>query len=523
MTAPGTSATSRGTGRAATGASSVVRDVSLPQDATIPSLVERVPGATDERRDEPSTLTQVHHDTATLRLARWGVELRVRLDGPDAGWRLALPPWDGAAEAVDVTMPLVPGGSGDRAPDELVDLVRALVREAPVQPVARVRTRRTTIRLVDEAGATLAAVHDDRIEVERDGSDGQHRRRVRVEALGPSLDAGRVVDRVVHALGEQTSGWEPRSVLGMRAQGAPDVVVPPRPRRHGEAGASLTHALAVGVGAFLRADVAVRLDQPDAVHRLRVAARTLRSTLRTFAPLCDDAWGEELRDRLHVAADALAAVRDTEVLYERLEAHAARLDPADRALVVPALDTLLRPRLLEARSAALDELRSPRYLHLLVDLVDAAQHPRLTGRARRAAGDVLPRLVADDWRDLRRAVRQLRDRRTDPQDPAWHRTRILAKRARYAAQAAAPTLGRRARRWAEEMASLTDLLGELHDGVVAGQLLREAAATPGVGGPTGFALGRLLTVEGTAVHEAATQFLREWPQVRRRLGRHGLS
>ena len=345
---------------------------------------------------------------------------------------------------------------------------------------------------------------------------------MKLVALGPSQDAARVVDRVVHALGEQASGWEPRSVLGMRAQGAPDVVVPPRPRRHDSAGDALAHALAVGVLAFLHADVAVRLDEPDAVHRLRVAARTLRSTLRTFGPLCDAAWADELRDRLHVAADALAAVRDTEVLYARLEEHAERLDPTDRALVVPALDNLLRPRLLEARSAALDELRSTRYLHLLVDLVDAAQHPRLAGRARREAADVLPGLVADDWGALRRAVRELRHQRTDPQERAWHRSRILAKRARYAAQAAAPTLGRQARRWAEEMARLTDLLGELHDGVVAGQLLREAAAAPGVGGPTGFALGRLLTVESTAVHDAATQFLRVWPQACRRLDRHGL-
>ncbi|OZB89508.1 MAG: hypothetical protein B7X41_02455 [Microbacterium sp. 14-71-5] len=157
------------------------------------------------------------------------------------------------------------------------------------------------------------------------------------------------------------------------------------------------------------------------------------------------------------------------------------------------------------------------YLQLLVDLVEAAGRPLLVAEADDEAADVLPAPVVRDWKRLRHAVRTLRKEHPDPHDPAWHRARILAKRARYGAQATAPSLGERARRCAEELSGVTDLLGELHDGVVATQVLQDAAhATDGA---TGFALGRLLAVEDAAVDRAATEFLERWPRVRHRLGR----
>ena len=61
---------------------------------------------------------------------------------------------------------------------------------------------------------------------------------------------------------------------------------------------------------------------------------------------------------------------------------------------------------------------------------------------------------------------------TDSSAAEWHRSRILAKRARYAAEATAPVLGKRAYRWGEALAGATDLLGDLHDSSVAQQTLR---------------------------------------------------
>ncbi len=529
------------------------RDLRVPENLQLPALVAMVPGAVDEVRDEPVTFRQLQHDTADLRLARWGADLRVRLDGPDRGWRLALPADEGTGAADVVDRAVAADETGDDVPDELLDLVRPLVREAAVRPVTELRTTRTSLHLRDARGQELATVHDDLVEAVLPRGGVRRLRRLRIVGQGPPPDAGRAVTRLTDAItaaveaGEgppvgdatgattaarRTAGDEtgpgdlPRGLprgaepFGLPGAGPADVVVPRRPGRHGTAGDVLTYALAAHVRSFLLADVAVRRDRPDAVHRLRVAGRTLRSTLRTFTPLCDEGWAHDLRDRLGGAADALGAVRDTEVLYARLEADAERLSPADRVRVLPALDELLRPRLLDARASALRELRSDRYLQLLVDLVEATRHPRLSAKADAKAAAVLPALVADDWAGLVHAVRRLRSERLDPRDPAWHRARILAKRARYGAEATVPALGGRARRWAHELSEVTDLLGRLHDGVVAAGVLQDAAA--GADGPSGFALGRLLALQDAAVEAAADDFLERWPRVRRRLERRGL-
>lgn len=502
----------------------VTRELVLTDDVDLPHFADMVPGAVQELRDDAVTFRQLQHDTADLRLARWGAELRVRLDGPDAGWRLTLPLGDGVAaergaDADVVVHGLADDDSGEHAPVDLLDLVTALVREAEVGPVAQLRTTRASVHLLDSAGAELAAVHDDRIVTEvRAGGTGRQRR-LRITAFGPQPDAERAVTRLVDAVQAVAGEVEPDDARpgGLPTARPPDVVVPPRPSRHSTAGEVLRFAVAVHVRAFLAADVGVRRDRPDAVHQLRVAARTLRSALRTFTPVCDEAWATGLRDQLAVAADALGAVRDTEVLYDRLERDVRTLPAEDRVRALPALDALLRPRLLEARRTALEELRSDRYLQLLVDLVEAARHPVLVDAADDVAADVLPALVEHDWKRLRRAVRTLRREHPDPHDPAWHRARILAKRARYGAQATAPSLGERARRCAEELSGVTDLLGELHDGVVAAQVLQDAARA--ADGATGFALGRLLAVEDAAVDRAAAEFLERWPRVRHRLGR----
>ncbi|WP_263730621.1 CHAD domain-containing protein [Cellulomonas sp. SG140] len=502
----------------------VARELVLTDEVDLPPFADMVPGAVQEVRDDPVTFRQLQHDTADLRLARWGAELRVRLDGPDAGWRLTLPLGDGAGQdetTRDVVVhELVDDDSGEHAPADLLDLVTALVREAEVRPVAQLRTTRASVHLLDPAAVELAAVHDDRIEAELRARGTERQRRLRITAFGPPPDAERAVTRLVDAVQAVAGDVEPgdaRSSGTPPAARLPDVVVPSRPGSRSTAREVLTFAVALHVGAFIAADVGVRRDRPDAVHQLRVAARTLRSALRTFTPVCDEAWATGLRDRLAVAADALGAVRDTEVLYDRLERDVRTLAAEDRVRALPALDALLRPRLLEARSAALEELRSDRYLQLLVDLVEAARRPLVVDAADTEAAEVLPALVMHDWKRLRRAVRTLRQEHPDPHAPAWHRARILAKRARYGAQATAPSLGGRARRCAEELSGVTDLLGELHDGVVAAQVLQEAADA--ADGATGFALGRLLAVEDAAVRRAAAEFLERWPRVRRRLGR----
>ncbi len=223
---------------------------------------------------------------------------------------------------------------------------------------------------------------------------------------------------------------------------------------------------------LLAHDPGVRLgDDPEQVHQARVATRRLRSDLRTFRPLLVPEWDEALRDELAWLGAELGAVRDTEVLLELLRSKVAQLAPPDR----PIGEHLLA-RLVEhwerARIELLEALRSPRYARLLDRLVDAARKPALLPDADAPATEVLPPLARRPWAKLRRSVEELPD---VPPDPQLHQVRIRAKRSRYAAEAVAPALGHRAKRFAKAVARLQDILGNHQDAVVAAAWLRDAA------------------------------------------------
>ena len=65
-------------------------------------------------------------------------------------------------------------------------------------------------------------------------------------------------------------------------------------------------------------DLPVRLDAPDAVHKMRVATRRLRSALTTFKALFAADVVRPLRDELKWLAGELGAARDAEVMRERV-------------------------------------------------------------------------------------------------------------------------------------------------------------------------------------------------------------
>jgi len=246
------------------------------------------------------------------------------------------------------------------------------------------------------------------------------------------------------------------------------------------------------------------------VHQARVATRRLRSHLRTFRAVVEPAWAGSLRDELGWLGDELGAVRDADVLLDRLRARVAALDDPDRDAAQPILDRLAAQQA-TARAALLEGLRSPRYLGLLERLVDASQHPRIVPWARGDDRETLRALVRRPWRRLRAAVEELPDR---PPDPALHAVRIKAKRARYAAEVMEPAFGAPARRLARALTRVQDVLGEHQDAVVAGAWLRSTAL--GLHDPAAvYAAGELAAAERAAAEAARS----EWPRVWRAASR----
>jgi CHAD domain-containing protein len=261
--------------------------------------------------------------------------------------------------------------------------------------------------------------------------------------------------------------------------------------------------IADSVAALLHQDPLVRTSgDPEAVHQARVATRKLRSHLRTFAPLLEIEWTDPMRSELGWLALSLGAVRDAEVLLERLRGRSMSL-PASDARSAASLLGILEADIDAMRKKLLADLGSTRYVDLLERLVAAAHTPATLPDADQPAVSLLPALASTPWRRLRSAVRQLPE---NPADPELHRIRILAKRARYAAEAVAPVAGSGAEAFARAAAKLQTVLGEHQDSVTAQAWLRSARVT----GRRAFVAGELIALEHIAAEDARGRWPKAW-------------
>jgi len=470
---------------------------------------------------ETVRMETVYYDTPDLRLARWGVSLRHRAG---EGWTLKLsapPSAPGRPAAVLERAELTFQGSARKPPQAALEVVRAYVRKAELVPVARLSTVRRRVRLVDATGTRVAEVVDDEVSV-RDGRRVAARfREIEVEAAGQNGADGTdgiITPLVTRLRGAGAGAPDPTPkhirALGPRAveppEVAPEPLLPNAPAKD-----VIRNTLAESIAVLLHNDPLVRTGRdPEAVHQARVATRRLRSNLRTFGPLLDVEWTEPLRFELGWLAMSLGAVRDREVLLERLR---------DRAQSLPANDQRSASSLLQLLANEIDGLRkqlavdldSQRYIDLLENLVAAAHSPATLPDADQPASAVLPALATTPWRRLRSAVRRGAGRAglpETPTDPELHRIRILAKRARYAAEAVAPVVGPGAEAFARAAAKLQTILGEHQDSVTAQAWLRAAK----VSGRRAFVAGELIAVERIAAGAARARWRKVWDSLDRK-------
>ncbi|HEY8643601.1 MAG TPA: CYTH domain-containing protein, partial [Candidatus Dormibacteraeota bacterium] len=127
----------------------------------LPALDGVLEGVTADAADE-KRLETVYHDTPDLRLARWGVSLRHRAG---EGWTVKLPGSEEAPEGGLAREELEFEGPRTRVPAPALKLLAAYVRNSQLEPVARLKTRRRTVRLRDPKARLLAEVVDDEVSV----------------------------------------------------------------------------------------------------------------------------------------------------------------------------------------------------------------------------------------------------------------------------------------------------------------------------------------------------------------------
>jgi CHAD domain-containing protein len=290
--------------------------------------------------------------------------------------------------------------------------------------------------------------------------------------------------------------------------------------------------LAAQSSAFLTELPRLRQGKPEAAHRVRIACRRSRSMLRTYRPLLDAQWADELSARIAEFTDTVAPERDVEVVRERLLADLDRCGPeqqgANRARSL--LERMLQRDYAAAHESTLAVLAGPRFHALADSLALAPQALPTTAQAAGPAPLVLYPLVAKAFEAQRRRITALPpplaaqpwpETADDDADGQWHRARIAVKRCRYAAEVCVPVAGEPAAVLVGRLAGLAQELGVQQDAVICGRVVRRAAEIPRITPPTAFVLGRLLGEARAAVlrsrlavptlwEQAAAPELRAW-------------
>ncbi|MEU4077312.1 metal-binding protein [Streptomyces venezuelae] len=486
------------------------REIERKYEATprtaLPDLT-RAAGVASVTDEGVTELDAVYYDTPDLRLAADALTLRRRTGGADAGWHLKFPVASGIRD--EIRAPL-----SDTLPRSLAELLRSRVRDGEVVPVVRLRSARDVRHLHDADGALLAELSVDAVHAERLTGGGETAwTEIEVELADDTdpaiLDA---VEKRLRKAGIRPSD-APSKLARALAETGPEPQAPPvEPGTPGTAGAAVLAYVRAQVEAIVAHDPAVRRDLPDAVHQLRVACRRLRSAFKTYRKVLDREVTDPIGEELKWLAGELGVARDQEVLDERLR---ARLDDLPRTLLLGPVRARLRRRDAahgrNARRQVLAALDSARYLDLLGRLDALLAGPPLRADAEGAARDVLAAAVRKDHDRL--ADRIGHAVALDPgheRDLALHEARKAAKRARYAAEAARPTLGKPAKKLAKRVKAVQSLLGEHQDAVVARDALRELAIVAHGAGESAFTWGLLYGREEAAADAAERELPEVW-------------
>jgi CHAD domain-containing protein len=275
--------------------------------------------------------------------------------------------------------------------------------------------------------------------------------------------------------------------------------------------------------AFLAQLPRLREGKPEASHKIRVACRRSRSMLRTYRPLLEVAWADDLAAQIADFTELVAPERDVEVVRERLLRALDELadDSSGAIRARTLLERMLHRDYAIAHETTLAALAGPKF-HALADRLALAPET-LPGLpvADAPAPEAMYPLVVRSFELVQKRVAALPDPRKqsaksaladDATDELWHRLRIAAKRCRYAAEVCVPVAGQAATDLAEAMTVITEELGFQQDATVASAVLLRAARTPRIAAPTGFVLGRLLGDARAGILRSRLAFPGQWTQ-----------
>ncbi|MBT2534241.1 CYTH and CHAD domain-containing protein [Arthrobacter sp. ISL-48] len=518
----------------------------VDEAAVVPSLAD-LPGVARVGEPHVATLEAVYFDSDRHTLASRHITLRRRTGGADAGWHLKLPAGtsDGsdspagqdsaAPQRREVHAPL---GQPAVVPDRLLAHVQAYLRGAGLAPVVRLETRRTTYPLYAEDGVHLADLADDRVQSQAltgDAQSGgglsgdgqtQQWREWELELVHGSPDLFPAAEDALAAAGASPArhGSKLARALGEAADtrepddGEPSTAAP---GKKSPASAVVTAYLAAQIREILAHDPGVRLEEPDAVHTMRSAVRRTRSALSAYRSLYSAVAVRRLRDELTWLGRILGAPRDAEVIMERLRRHMDELPEGPAvALVKSSVEHELGGRFDSGYRKMQEVLLSERYFRLLDDLEEFRDSPPVRPEGTASGRKMAAKLVEKAAKRLRRSHQAAKGARRGAQhETALHQVRKDAKRLRHVAESASPVHGKRAAKIAKAARRQQKILGELHDSVLALELLGRLGAGPDLPEAVASVYVTLRMRQAQLAAEAESTYRKAWKKSRKLLQR----
>lgn len=415
-----------------------------------------------------ASLNALYFDTPDLELTRRGITLRRRSGGTDSGWHAKLKTTQ-TGKKREIHAPIV----GARPPWALRSVLPHDLQTDALIPVARLHTRREEIPLLADRGTLLATVCTDHVDVElapfEEGTRASGRQsweEVEVE-LGKGDE--RVLKHLTHVL--RGAGFVAASYGSKIGHALERWPLPPL--QEGPVASVLRYARSQ-VGVIQAEEEGAFRGDSEAVHRSRVAARRLRSTLTTFSALFPGTLSAHLVSELRWFNEVLGGPRDAQVFAKRF-----RAELGDDETVLREAEDLFSHRVELATADARAELHSPRYellhdaLYELVDPHHFVAEDEWPGFDGDGAWACLTTPLSKTWRRQKHALKLANNLTPGGAAPtsdllaAWHEVRKAAKAVRYAYEALLGEDDGLVQEWTE----VTSGLGRLQDTVVAAHIL----------------------------------------------------
>jgi adenylate cyclase len=224
----------------------------------------------------------------------------------------------------------------------------------------------------------------------------------------------------------------------------------------------------------LNHDGAIRSDDAEYVHQMRVATRRLRAALRMFRPVLPAGFAEQLVPPMSELMRALGQARDLDVLIAEIVAPVTAALPDEPRLVD--LTSAVTNRLYATRAHIRHVLRQPAYSQLMLTVGRLLHEaPFIEPPEADVASPLLP--FADRrLHGLLKKVLVLANAARVDNPPSLHQLRIGIKRLRYAIEFFAPLIpGKSGTTLIKRLADLQNELGQLNDLANAGILLMVCA------------------------------------------------